>query len=174
VWVAGAAWRAATRTMAGVGDLVQRIGDSRIGRVPGGRAVERSVNETLAYMQLQEKVGAWVSWLSLKTKVDGLSVVWPQNHWDGFSSVWASKLTVTVYEWFGLKTTRTVFTGWASKPMAMVSGSLASKPVVTVSQFGPQNQWLRCGDLGLKITATDSWFGPQNQAGFGLSVAPQN
>jgi hypothetical protein len=22
--------------------------------------------------------------LSLKTKVDSLSVVWPQNHWDGF------------------------------------------------------------------------------------------
>jgi hypothetical protein len=30
------------------------------------------------------------------------------------------------------------------------------------------------GDLGLKITAMVSWFGPQNQAGFGLSVAPQN
>jgi hypothetical protein len=29
--------------------------------------------------------------LSLKTKVDSLSVVWPQNHWDSF---W----------WFGLKT----------------------------------------------------------------------
>jgi hypothetical protein len=28
--------------------------------------------------------GAQVSWLSLKTKVDGLSVVWPQNHSDGF------------------------------------------------------------------------------------------
>jgi hypothetical protein len=28
--------------------------------------------------------------------------------------------------------------------------------------------------LGLKITATVSWFRPQNQAGFGLSVAPQN
>jgi hypothetical protein len=27
---------------------------------------------------------ARVSLLSLKTKVDGLSVVWPQNHWDGF------------------------------------------------------------------------------------------
>jgi hypothetical protein len=26
----------------------------------------------------------WVSWLSLKTKVDGLSVVWPQNHWNSF------------------------------------------------------------------------------------------
>jgi hypothetical protein len=32
-----------------------------------------------------------ISWLSLKTKVDGLSVVWPQNHWDSFL-------------WFGLKT----------------------------------------------------------------------
>jgi hypothetical protein len=42
VQVAGAAWRAATRTVAGVGDLVQRIRDGRIGRVLGGRAVERS------------------------------------------------------------------------------------------------------------------------------------
>jgi hypothetical protein len=40
--VAGAAWRAAMRTVAGVGDLVQRTGDGRIGRVLGGRAVERS------------------------------------------------------------------------------------------------------------------------------------
>jgi hypothetical protein len=30
------------------------------------------------------RLGAWVSWLSLKTKVDGLWVVWPQNHSDGF------------------------------------------------------------------------------------------
>jgi hypothetical protein len=28
--------------------------------------------------------------------------------------------------------------------------------------------------LGIKIITTVSWFGPQNQAGFGLSVAPQN
>jgi hypothetical protein len=42
VQVAGAAWRAATRTVAGVGDLVQRIRDGRTGRVLGGRAVERS------------------------------------------------------------------------------------------------------------------------------------
>jgi hypothetical protein len=40
--VAGAAWRVATRTVAGVGDLVQRTGDGRIGRVLGGQAVERS------------------------------------------------------------------------------------------------------------------------------------
>jgi hypothetical protein len=54
-----------------------------------------------------------------------------------------------------------------------VSG-LASNPLGRVSQFGPQNWQLRFGDLGIKITATVSWFGPQNQAGFDLSVAPQN
>jgi hypothetical protein len=67
-----------------------------------------------------------------------------------------------ICQWFGVKTT------------GMVSLSLASKPVATVSRFGPQNQQLRFGDLGLKITETFSWFGPQNQAGIGLSVAPQN
>jgi hypothetical protein len=41
VQVAGAAWRAATRTVAGVGDLVQRTEDGRTGQVLGGRAVER-------------------------------------------------------------------------------------------------------------------------------------
>jgi hypothetical protein len=38
----GAAWRAVTRTVAGVGDLVQRTGDGCTGRVLGGRTVERS------------------------------------------------------------------------------------------------------------------------------------
>jgi hypothetical protein len=42
VQVAGAAWRAATRTMVGVGDLVQRIRGDCTGQVLGGRAVERS------------------------------------------------------------------------------------------------------------------------------------
>jgi hypothetical protein len=42
VQVVGAAWCAATRTVVGVGDLVQRIGDGRTGRVLGGQAVERS------------------------------------------------------------------------------------------------------------------------------------
>jgi hypothetical protein len=42
VQVAGAAWRAATRTVVGVGDLVQRIGDGRTGRVLYGRTVDRS------------------------------------------------------------------------------------------------------------------------------------
>jgi hypothetical protein len=38
---AGAAWRAATRIVAVVGDLVQRTGDGRTGQIVGGRAVER-------------------------------------------------------------------------------------------------------------------------------------
>jgi hypothetical protein len=42
VQVTGVAWRAAMRTMAGVGDLVQRTGDGRTGRVLSGRAVEKS------------------------------------------------------------------------------------------------------------------------------------
>jgi hypothetical protein len=42
VQVKGAAWRAATRTMTRVGDLVQKTGDGRTGRVLGGRAIKRS------------------------------------------------------------------------------------------------------------------------------------
>jgi hypothetical protein len=42
VQMVGVAWRAATRTVAGVGDLVQRTGDGRTGQILGGRTVERS------------------------------------------------------------------------------------------------------------------------------------
>jgi hypothetical protein len=84
------------------------------------------------------------------------------------------KTTGTVCQWFGLKIIGTVFFGLALKPVVMVSPGLASKPVAWVFRFGPQNRQLRFGDLGLKITAMISWFGPQNQAGFSLSVAPQN
>jgi hypothetical protein len=42
VQLTGAAWCAAVRIVAGVGDLVQRTGNGRTGRVLGGRAIERS------------------------------------------------------------------------------------------------------------------------------------
>jgi hypothetical protein len=42
VHVVAAAWRAVMRIVAGVGDLVQRTGDGRTGRVLGGRMIERS------------------------------------------------------------------------------------------------------------------------------------
>jgi hypothetical protein len=41
VHVASAAWRAAMRVVAGVGDLVQRTRDGRIGQVLDGRVIER-------------------------------------------------------------------------------------------------------------------------------------
>jgi hypothetical protein len=43
VQVAGAAWRAAMRIVVGVGDLVKRIVDGRVGQVLGGREIERSI-----------------------------------------------------------------------------------------------------------------------------------
>jgi hypothetical protein len=42
VQVAGVAWHVATRIVAAVGDLVQRTGDGRTGRVLGGRTIKRS------------------------------------------------------------------------------------------------------------------------------------
>jgi hypothetical protein len=42
VQMAGAAWRAAMRIMTGVGDLVQRTGDGRTGRILSGRVIESS------------------------------------------------------------------------------------------------------------------------------------
>jgi hypothetical protein len=82
--------------------------------------------------------GAWVSWFSLKSKVNGFS-------------------------WFGLKTVGYDSCGLASKPLAQVSrfgpqnrqlrfGDLAHKITTTVSWFGPQNQV----SYGLSIA-------PQNQ-----------
>jgi hypothetical protein len=51
----------------------------------------------------------------------------------------ASKLVVTVCQWFGLKI------------------------IVTVSWFDPQNQGRWFGDLGLKIITMVCQFAPQNQ-----------
>jgi hypothetical protein len=124
--------------------------------------------------------------LSLKTKVDDLSVVWPQNHWDGFSLVWASKPMATVCEWFDLKTTRTVFAGLTLKPVATIFSSLGSKLMATVSPIlaskpvvgflvGPQNQGgggfpdlgLKTGSFGLVIWPSKS---PRRFLGLGRKI----
>jgi hypothetical protein len=70
--------------------------------------------------------------LSLKTKVDDLSVVCPQNQWDGLSVVlpqnhWVSFLRFGLrtggdsFFWFSLKTGGGGFSGLASTPVAIVS-----------------------------------------------------
>jgi hypothetical protein len=76
--------------------------------------------------------------------------------------------------WFSLKTKVNSFSRFDLKTDGYGSCNLASKPLTRVSRFGPQNQQLWFGDLGLKIIVTVCWFGPQNQVYFGLSIAPQN
>jgi hypothetical protein len=76
--------------------------------------------------------------LSLKTKVDSLSVVWHQNHYDDFFNL-ASKLVATVFSGLASKSVATVFSGLASKPMATISLDLTSKPMVAFL-VEPQNQ----------------------------------
>jgi hypothetical protein len=94
--------------------------------------------------------GAYVFWLSLKTKVDGLWVIWPQNHYDDFSRfglkidgkrfsrfglksvvegflVWVSKPSTTVW-WFGPQNHRNGFLVWASKPSGLRFVGCVTKP----------------------------------------------
>jgi hypothetical protein len=86
--------------------------------------------------------------LSLKTKINGLWVVWPQNHSNGFSLVRVSKLVATVSSSLASKPVAMVFDGLTSKPGTTVYDGLTSKPVATVS---PQNLLWRFPGLGLKI-----------------------
>jgi hypothetical protein len=95
VQVVGAAWRAMMKIVTGVGDLMQKTGDGRTGRVLGGWAIERSGGAVCGLHRARED----------------------EKH--TFLG-WASKPRSTVCEWLGLKTTRTVFSGLASKPVAQV------------------------------------------------------
>jgi hypothetical protein len=97
------AWCAAMRIMIEIGDLVQRTGDGRTGQVLGCRAIERSGWRRVWSAPCTWKQGSWVSWLSLKTKVNGLSMVWQQNHWDGFL-LFGIKTVGDSFSRFGLKT----------------------------------------------------------------------
>jgi hypothetical protein len=74
-------------------------GWSSTGQVLGGRMIER-LGDIVCGMHHRQ--GVRVSSFGLKTKVYGLSVVWPQNHWDGFPSL-------------GLKTGSSGLVIWASK-----------------------------------------------------------
>jgi hypothetical protein len=95
VQVAGAAWHAATRTVPGVVDLVQRTGDGRTGRVLGGQAVERSGGAVCGLhlhletrsagflVEPQNQGGGGFLGLGLKTGSSGLVI-------------WGLKITTTV------------------------------------------------------------------------------
>jgi hypothetical protein len=74
VQVTGAIWQAMTRIVARVGDLVQRTGDDQeqVGYlvVDDQKIRWRRVWSTMC----TSRWGAWISWLSLKTKVDSFPV----------------------------------------------------------------------------------------------------
>jgi hypothetical protein len=100
--------------------------------------------------------------LDLKTDGDGLCVVWPQNHSDGFHR-FVSKPAATVSSSLASKPAATVFSSLASKLVVTVSLSLASKPAI-VFLVEPQNQGggrfpgleLKIGSFGLVIWISKS------------------
>jgi hypothetical protein len=71
--------------------------------------------------------GVQVSWFGLKTKVDNLSVLWPQNLCDGFP-IWASKPIATIW-WFGPQNHHDGFLVWSSKPCRLWFIGCPSKPM---------------------------------------------
>jgi hypothetical protein len=77
-------------------------------------------------------------WFGLKTKVDDLSVVWPQNRWQQFLPVWPQNWWWRVSR-FGPQNRQIRF------------GDLGLKITTTISWFGPQNQ------VGYDLS-----FAPQN------------
>jgi hypothetical protein len=96
VQVIGVAWRATTRIVARVEDLIQWIDDGCTGRVLSGWTIERPGGGMCSLHRARGD-----------EKREFLS--------------WASKQRSTVYQWFGVKTTGAVFSVLASKPVVMVS-----------------------------------------------------
>jgi hypothetical protein len=89
-------WQATTMIEAGVGDSVRRIGDNKtqVGYLVSERLGGQVTPCAIRIVHVEETRSAGF-WFSLKTDVDGLLVVWPQNHCDRFLS-WASKTKSTV------------------------------------------------------------------------------
>jgi hypothetical protein len=132
VQVAGAAWWAARRIVAGLGDLMQRIGDGRTGRVLGGRTIGRSgdtvcsLHRTRGYEE-REFLG-WASKLrSMICQWFGLKITGTVCQWFGL------KTFGMVCQWFDLKITGIIFSNLTSKPVATVFSGLTTKPVVPIS-----------------------------------------
>jgi hypothetical protein len=104
-----------TSIMVEVGDHVQRTGDGRIGRVFGGRTIERSGDAVCGLHRARED----------------------EEH--GFLG-WDSKLRSMVCQWFSLKTTGTVCQWFDLKTTSTISPGLTSKSWWRVSRFRPQNR----------------------------------
>jgi hypothetical protein len=101
--------------MAGVGDLLQRTGYGRTGRVLGGRAIGRSGgamcglhracgDEEREFLGSASKPMSMVcEWVCLKTTGTVSHGFGPQNHSDGFLQ-FGLKIGGDGFWWFGIKT----------------------------------------------------------------------
>jgi hypothetical protein len=69
VQVTNATWRAATRIMTGVGDLVQRIGDGHTGWILGGRTIKRSGDTVCSLHRAQGDEERWFLGLASKPRL---------------------------------------------------------------------------------------------------------
>jgi hypothetical protein len=81
---------------------VYRTGD---GQAQVGYSVARRLRgQVMLYMlcTVHKETRARVSWFCLKTKVNVLSVVWPQNHWDSFYQ-FGLKISGFMFPRLGLK-----------------------------------------------------------------------
>jgi hypothetical protein len=67
VQVASVKWWVVTRIVLGVEDLVQRTGDSRTGRVLGGRKIERSDDAVCDMHRASKPRSIVCQWFGLKT-----------------------------------------------------------------------------------------------------------
>jgi hypothetical protein len=91
-----------------------------------------------------------VSWLSLKTKVDDLLVVWPQNHWDGFLQ-FGLKTGGDGFLCFGLKTGGGRFPNLGLKTDGFDMVILALKSQRRFLGLGLKIKWAMICRLRLKI-----------------------
>jgi hypothetical protein len=87
--------------------------------------------------------------LSLKTKVDGLPVVWPQNHWDGF--LWFDlKIGGYGFSWFGIKIDGGGFSGLCLKTASYGLAIWTSKSQQWFLGLGLKTKWVMICRLRLK------------------------
>jgi hypothetical protein len=84
--------------------------------------------------------GARVSWLSLKTNVVSLSVVWPQNHYDGFLSLDLKTNNSGLVIWDS-KSSWQFISDLTLKPLGRVSWLSLKTKVDSLSVVWPQNHW---------------------------------
>jgi hypothetical protein len=83
----------------GIGDLVQRTGDSRTGQVLGGRTIGRSGDTVCGLYHAHGDEEHEFLGLASKPR----STFWPQNHWDCFSQ-FGLKICGDGFSRFDLKT----------------------------------------------------------------------